>query len=123
MPRFNASAMENILGYRPEVTDVNEVLRRAKEKYHIFHLIAEEGSYMRGGNQATVVQKWRDLLGDRAVLMPDYKRMPEIIGSLIHITEGGTEAAATEGMDSDTSLIVRTIIRGIGAPGRRVDMT
>ena len=78
---------------------------------------------MRGGNQATVVQKWRDLLGDRAVLMPDYKRMPEIIGSLIHITEGGTEAAATEGMDSDTSLIVRTIIRGIGAPGRRVDMT
>ena len=64
-----------------------ELLQMAEEKYHVFHIIIEQGSYARR-DLHNVKSKWRELLGGRSVLLSDYNYMAEVIIAVIQVSEG-----------------------------------
>jgi hypothetical protein len=64
-----------------------EALRMACEKYHVFHLMAEQGDYMKS-NHDEVVTKWTNLIGERAIPLNNVQRLPEVIVSQIQFCEG-----------------------------------
>lgn len=64
-----------------------EALRMASEKYNVFHLMAEQGDCMRRGHDE-VVKRWTNLLGERAILLNNVARLPEVIVSQIQFCEG-----------------------------------
>lgn len=63
-------------------------LMEAQKKYEVFHVCAEEGS--RRGEYAA----WEGLLGRRAIRLNNHKHIPEVITSVIQVSEGMLPADA-----------------------------
>lgn len=72
-----------------EQTDYSsaELLEKASERYHVFHLIVEQGSFAQRALQK-VTGQWRELLGKRAILLSDYNHMPQVILAAMRVSEG-----------------------------------
>jgi hypothetical protein len=59
----------------------------AQEKYHVFHIIVEEGSFARRALNR-VVPAWKKLLGKRALCLKDYTKLSDVILAAIRVNEG-----------------------------------
>ncbi len=93
-----------------------DLLTMASQGWEVFHLMVAEGSYMRNtsGREETI-NKWRELLGERALLLTDHKAMSEVIVSTIQVLQGedATKVAAT--WTGGTAVAVRTAVEGLTA--------
>lgn len=89
-----------------------ELLAAVERNWHVFHLIVEEGSHMRYCPDRTK-KEWRELLGQRAVLLSDHTKMAEVVISLIEVTEGRDKSSVTKSWSGDTSLVVAKAIAGL----------
>lgn len=74
-------------GYTPA-----QMLAMAQERYHVFHVIVEQGIHFRHAG-ADVNAKWRELLGARALNLIDANYMSEVIISAMQISESETDNA------------------------------
>lgn len=64
-----------------------ELLAEAKKNWHVFHIIAEEGSCAKRSLKG-VRESWVDLLGPNALFMKSHKDLTSIIMATMAITEG-----------------------------------
>jgi hypothetical protein len=93
----NAQNIKNVCDLTiQQGTDAKDVLAAAQEKYEVFHIIVEEGSYA-SYRLDRVEKRWKDLIGKRAVLLSNYKHLSEVILSVMRVSEG---ADAQEVIDS-----------------------
>lgn len=65
-----------------------DLYRAVSEKYNVFHLIIEEGSYCKLKGKSFVLNSWNNIIGKRAIPVRSHKYLSEIIVSLIQINEG-----------------------------------
>lgn len=61
------------------------IVAELTEKWNYFHIIIEEGSYP---HNKTIENSWRDLLGERVLLLEDKNNVAELIALTIGLTEG-----------------------------------
>jgi len=73
---------EQVRGYKPD-----ETLIAAQEKYEVFHVIVEEGSYAQQ-YLSSVKRAWRGLLAKRAILLSNYDHLSQVILSVLEVAEG-----------------------------------
>lgn len=67
----------------------NELLEAAQERYNVFHIIIAEGSFCRRSNGLrNVTEEWQQHMGKRALVLTNYKHMPELIVTAIAVSEG-----------------------------------
>lgn len=101
------------LGIGPE-TDLTaqQLLDAVSKMYHVFHVIVEQGSFAKM-HLNSVVTKWRDLLGERALRLSDYTKLSEIIVSAIEVTAGKSPDTVIKSWSGDTSLVVAHAIGGL----------
>lgn len=85
----------------------SELLEMAEEKYQVFHIIIEQGSFARR-ELASVKSKWRELLGGRAVLLSNYNYMSEVIIAIMEVAEG---ADPQDVVDSFQDREVKEVVR------------
>lgn len=64
------------------------VFKELQEKYHVFHIIAEQGSYP---HMKEVEQPWTALLHERVLKLEDSDNVAELIAATIALTEGVTD--------------------------------
>lgn len=64
-----------------------ELIKKASELYHVYHLHVAEGS---NGSRADVVEGWKNLLGQNCVIVKDHREIPHIISDII-TTKSSTE--------------------------------
>lgn len=84
-----------------------ESLKAAQEKYHVFHLIVEEG-WFASSRPEVVSSRWNEILGSRAIPLKNYKHMSEVIISLMHVSEGeDPEAVIASWEDRNVADTVR----------------
>jgi hypothetical protein len=82
-----------------------EVIAHLQERYHVFHIIVEQGTYP---HDADIENAWRNLLGERVLKLEDQDNVAELIALTIGLTEGTTDidaashALATVGADKHT---------------------
>lgn len=109
------ASIERVCGEKPERDLSNEdLLQMAQRMYHVFHVIVEEGSHMRGYPKQTE-EGWRNLLGQNVLMLKDHTKLAEVCISAIEVTEGRDKAevvASWKGKGSGTDLVVA---RAIGA--------
>lgn len=87
----------------------DELLRMAQERYDVYHLMIKEGfNYTEQSHQ-----QWTDLLGQRAMPVADYTKIPEIIVSTLEVLGGKAKDEITASWDGDTSLVVKEAIGGL----------
>jgi hypothetical protein len=94
-----------------------QLLDMASRSFHVFHVMVAQGSHMRF-NPDGVKKKWTDLLGQRALMLTDYKKLAEVIVSAIQVTEGVDAATVAGSWSGDTSLVVATAVRDLAAAGK-----
>lgn len=64
-----------------------ELLEMASEKYQVFHVIVEQGSFASRALKK-VNESWKKLLGKRALPLNDYNHLSQVILSAIEVAEG-----------------------------------
>lgn len=81
--------MKELYGINSQ-TDVtaDEWLRKAQERYNVFHVLAEQGSHMSYGGRDKVVGRWKELMGQRVLLLDNYNHISQVIISAIEVSEG-----------------------------------
>lgn len=112
-PLLRREDIQRVLGTGPE-TDLTpqQLLDMVSRNYHVFHVIVEQGHYaMRRLPQVTAA--WRELLGQRALLLSNYEHLSEVIISAVQVTEGDTVDAVAKSWSGDTALVVRKAIDGL----------
>ena len=91
--------------------DARELLRIVSAEWDVFHLQIEEGYNVRSWQGDEIRQRWRELLGERFISVPDYRLMAKIIVGLAE------RCAASEPEDAHARRTLRPVRR---SPLRRL---
>lgn len=93
-----------------------ELLAMARRSYDVYHLVILQGSHAR--SHPGVVGEWRALLGEHAIPVDDYRKLGEIIVSILQVRQGVDTDTVAASWSGDTSLVVRKAIKGltVGTP-------
>lgn len=112
-PYLKATDIERVMGYRPQSDYLaQDLLTMVSRQYEVYHLMIREGSYFRSHGDI-VKKKWRDLLGQRAIVLDDYTRIGEVIVSTLQVANGENPDTVIKSWDSSTSLVVANAIRDL----------
>lgn len=90
---------------------IDELITQVNRKYEVFHLCLLQGSTYR----AQDLDKWQKILGERAIPISDYQKIPEIIVSILERMAGKSEEEIVKSWDGSTALVVREAIKGLSA--------
>jgi len=84
--KVSADKLKNLLGYSEatEITD-KDILEEAQRMYHVFHIHVNEGSYK---DNPTVLEYWRNMVGERLIILDNYQNIAELIASTVAIIHG-----------------------------------
>lgn len=100
-----------------------DVLTMASRAWETFHILIEQGNYYRSQPDKTR-DAWRDLLGQRALLLSDHTKLAELIVSTIEVTEGEDLGSVASSWPDVTALVVRHSLQALStgslASGRGV---
>lgn len=100
-PELRPEAIEKILGYKPEAAlTAEQLLSEAQRLYHVFHLHIQEGTYRDSPN---ILGSWKQLLGERLILVEDYNNVAEIIASTVAVMLGADLKSVVAGFDDHTA--------------------
>ena len=86
--------------------DVKQLLSEVQKEWHVFHLITPT-SATEGQNAIT---HWRELLGERAIVVDDHERLGEIIVSLVQVNEGQDWDDVADSWDGTSALAVKEAV-------------
>jgi hypothetical protein len=100
---------------------VNELLTMASRQYEVFHIMIEEGNYMRSHTDQ-VIKAWTDLLGQRAIRLSDVTKLPETIVSTIQVNEGTDFKTVVRSWDGSTAVVIENAVKNMvtGVENREV---
>lgn len=88
-----------------------KVLDEVMEKYEIFHLcFAQGGSY-----RESDYDKWKSLMGNRAVKVTDWECLPEIITSIMELYSGVSLEDILSATDVAKQGILEEALKGLKA--------
>lgn len=104
----SAEALRNILGYEKaeEVTD-KQLLEEAQRLYNVYHIHVNEASYR---DDPQVLGYWKDMLGERLIVLNDYHAICATIATLIAVQHGVDIATVVSKFDSKTAGMVSTAL-------------
>ena len=96
-----------------------DLLEMVSESYNVFHLIIKEGNGVTCIGIKNVMNKWEEVLGQRAIVVEDATKLGEIITSIIQVNEGEHPDKVVSSWSGDTSIAVRTAINSLTTPGTK----
>ena len=80
-PKVSVNDLKTIFNVGSQLDfTMEELAATVRTKWHVFHLHANEGSYR---DNPIVLNPWRELLGERVIVVEDAKKVCEIIAGLI----------------------------------------
>ena len=83
---LNTNTLREVFGYdnTEEVTD-KQLLEEAQRLYNVYHIHVNEGSYR---DDPDVLGYWKDMLGERLIVLDDYHAVCATIATLIAVQNG-----------------------------------
>jgi len=112
-PEITKTQIQAIFGETPEFESITaeQLFKIASEKWEIFHICVEEG----GTHRESDIARWKNLLGERVIVLKDHKKMGEVITSALQAFTGTDKKAIVDSWDGTTAVVVKTAIDGIMA--------
>lgn len=103
--------LKKIMGYKQgEAITTKEVLAQAQRMYHVFHIHINETGYR---NDPNVLGYWKDLLGERLLILNDHNALAELIASTVAVMSGVDLSKITSGFDKSTADTVKATLGGV----------
>lgn len=88
---------------------VEEVLAQVNRQYEVFHFCMVQG----GSHRDEDYRMWQNLLGERAIRVRDYTKIPEIIVSILETMAGKDIHTVVNSWDGSTSIAVAEALNGL----------
>lgn len=106
--KLSARDIETIFGgeANEDVTD-KQLLEEAQRLYNVYHIHVNEASYR---DDPQVLGYWKDMLGERLIVLDDYTAICATIATLIAVQHGVDMADATAKFDDKTKGLVTTAL-------------
>ncbi len=110
--------IEDIFGdvIEKDILSMDEILSQVNRKYEVFHLCLKEGSNIGSAWARTdnyVINEWTELLGERAIPVSDYTKIPQIIVSILERMAGKSLDEIADSWDGSTAVVVREALAGL----------
>lgn len=100
-PKLETDRLKQLLGYDfSEDLSAEQLLNEAKRMYHVFHLHIHETST---GKSQSIIDRWKDLLGERVIIVEDHNNVAEIIASTVAVVQGADLKHVVSGFDDATA--------------------
>lgn len=80
---ISGTTLKAICGSKDEYQSeysVTELLAKAREKYHVYHIHANDGNYP---NDKNVISSWKELLGDNLIIVDNHKDIAAKIAEVV----------------------------------------
>jgi len=101
---LNASDIEKIFGEEiPEGVTDKQLLEEAQRLYNVYHIHVNEASYR---DDPEVLGYWKDMLGERLIVLNDYRAICATIATLIAVQHGVDIKDATAKLDDNMKGLV-----------------
>lgn len=101
-----ASTIKEIFGVEePRDEKTEDLVQKALERWHCFHLSIRQGTNWDPGRQ----QRWKDVLGERVLLIEDYTTVVEKIAAIALMVEGGLDVKAAVAATGLTGSAAKTV--------------
>src|ERR1035437_975246 len=95
---LDAETLKNLMGYTEDVNvTVEELLNEVQRTYHVFHIHVNN-------HDQSVIKQWRNLLGERLIILDDYTATAEVIASTVELVHGVDMQSITSTFDAKTKL-------------------
>lgn len=112
--KMTREAVEKLFGDRVEADiPFDKIIDEVCKSYIPFHIIIEQGSHPQHYGLDAVLDPWRDLLGEHAIVCSDYKKLSEVITSILEVQNGRSKTDVVNSWDGSTSLVVDKAISGL----------
>ncbi len=115
-PTVTAGDVARLFGVEAsEDETVESLIARASERWEIFHLFSLDGSYR---DDTRVHNRWRELLGERVVMVEDSSLVCEIIAGIVHMLESSYDAdrvVSDIGLSGAAATKVKNALVPVGA--------
>ena len=109
-PNYNGKFIQQLMGMKetPQTYTAEQLYASASEKYHIFHIHVNDGSY----NADDVGYNWKKLLGERFLVLDDSNNVAELIGTTVSVINGADMDKILKSFDRSTaSNISKTLAK------------
>lgn len=104
----DAARLKSIMGYaQSDTVKAEELLAQAQRMYHVFHIHINETGYR---DNPDVLGYWRDLLGERLLILDDHTTLAELIASTVAVMSGVNLASLTAGFDPKTASSIKNAL-------------
>ena len=116
--RLTAKEIKAIFGDDvDEDISVEEVLTQVNRKYEVYHLCLNDrwNSTYRTPYGDGITESWRKILGERAISVNDYTKVPQIIVSILEVLAGKEVDEVVSSWDGSTAMVVKNAIEGLTA--------
>ncbi|MFA5397951.1 MAG: hypothetical protein WC346_18210 [Methanogenium sp.] len=107
--KLDKSSLSEIMGYDENVEGLSDkqLLTEAQRMYNVFHIHVQQGSYR---NDPQILKYWKDLLGERLILLEDYDKISEVIATTVSVILGANFDDVVNSFDNSTAMVVRNSV-------------
>lgn len=108
---YNGRFIQNLMGMKetPANYTAEQLYHAALEKYHVFHIHVEDGSY----HASYIEDKWKRLLGERFLVLKDSDNIAELIGTTVSVINGADMDKILKSFDNTTASNISTALAKI----------
>lgn len=105
-----ASEIRKVFGNQETKDYTSEqLLNMASKMYHVYHIVVKQGSHARHYFD-DVMKSWKELLGQRVIVLEKNEDLAEVIVSTIEVNEGRAIKDVIDSWSPDKALSVKTAI-------------
>lgn len=109
---LDVNSLKSIMGYNQSenLTD-KQLLAEAQKMYNVYHIHINEGSYRDDPN---VIGYWKEMLGERLIIMNDYHAISATIATIIAVQYGADMKSVISSFNKDIAGVVSTALATVG---------
>lgn len=97
---------------------VEDILAEVNRKFEIYHFCMAQG----GSHRESDLERWQELLGERAIRVKDYQKIPEIIVSILEAMSGKDKDEIISSWDGSTAIAVKEALDGLSITNPTSDL-
>ena len=119
---LSKEAIKSVFGFDVQGdVSFDQLIKQVSKSYIPFHIIMEEGSHPSHYGLNTVLDPWSALLGENAIVCSDYRKLSEVITSILQVKSGVSKEAVVSSWDGSTGLVVNKAISGLTVANNEED--
>jgi hypothetical protein len=110
LPTLTKEQIKRVFGDDAEADiSTNDLLDQVKKHWEVFHIIVETSATI----SQRAVENWREILGERAIRIPNKDALAEVIVSTIQVNEGADPDKVADTWDGSTAVVVRDALKNL----------